>query len=146
MIKNTEYRKTGYYGPLTFWTAKNNSTITLVSNLVCTMYLNRTRKLTIYRESCNDSLMLVNWMFLFLYVGWIAFGLILLTPRSTSRRCATRYISCVRYVRTVNTGRSRTPLRIFIKNIWIMTLRQCIRMLPPLSRNYARNITAYPII
>ena len=56
-------------GKLNYWTAKKSSNIPLGYNLGCIMRLNRMRKLTMYGESCNNSLMLVNWVFLFLYVG-----------------------------------------------------------------------------
>ena len=104
-------------GYLHYWTAKKSKTIPLVSNLGCNMHLNKIRNLKMHIESWNDSLMLVNWMFLFLYVGWTTLGLILLTPRYTSRKCEKIYLSCVRYENMGKEGHSQTPLMICIKNI-----------------------------
>ena len=68
-------------------------------------------------ESWNNFFILVNWMFLFMYVRWTTLGLIPLTPRSTSRRCEMKYLSCVRYGRMGNSGHSMAPLSIYIKNV-----------------------------
>ena len=99
-------------GYLHFWTDKINSKTPLESNLGCTMHLNNTRDITMHRDIWNYSLMLVNWVFLFLYVGWTTPGLIPLTPLSTSMRCAMRYISCIRYGTMGKAGRSQTPLMV----------------------------------
>ena len=96
------------------------STIPLGSNLGYTVHLNRMINIKVHEESWNDLLMLVNWMFLFLYVGWTTLGLIPLTPHFMSRTCAIIYLSCVRYGRMGKSWRSRTPLIISIKNIWII--------------------------
>ena len=120
LFKKWVQQKQDIMDHLHFCTAKMNSKISLGSNLGFTMNFNRASKLAMHRESSNYLLMFVNWMFLFMYVGCTTLGLIPLTQHSTSRRCAMRYTSCVRYGRIGKAGHSRTPLRIVIKNIWII--------------------------
>ena len=112
--------KTGYYGPLAFLDSQDNLTIPLGSNVGCTMHFNMMRNLMMHGDIWNILSMLVDWMFLFLYVLWTTLELIPLTPRSTYRMCAMRYLSSVRYGRMVKSGRSQTTLRICIKNNWII--------------------------
>ena len=104
-------------GHLNFWTANKSSTIPLGYKLGCIICLNRMRNLTMHRDSWRYLLILVNWMFLFLYVGWNMLVLKMLTPCSTFNSCAMISLSCVRYGRMGKSGRSGTPLKIFIKNI-----------------------------
>ena len=113
-------QKRDIMGHIIFWTAKMNSTIPLEYNLRCTIHFKSVRNFTMHGEVWNNFSMLVNWMFIFLYVGWTTLGLIPMAPRSTSRRCETRYLSCVRYGSMGKAGYSRKPLKICIKNILII--------------------------
>ena len=105
LFKTSSTAKKDIMGHLHSWTSKKSSMIPLGSNLGCIIRLNRMMKLTMHEESWNDQLMLVNWMYLFLNVGWTTLVLILLTPRSKSKGCVMRYLSCVRYGMMRNSGR-----------------------------------------
>ena len=117
LFKKISTAKTGYYGPPTFLDIQEEFNDTF--GIQPRMYheFEQDKESHDERRKLKNSLMLVNLMFSFLYVRQTTLVLILPTPRSTSKMCVLRYISCVRYGSMVMSELSRTPLNICIKNI-----------------------------